>query len=140
MTQTSKIEVYLSQEREEVLEFWTPMLQSKIPELYGINNLCESVGLVLIGQAGLLIGKKDGQKVGCMIFQPMTSRLDGTRTAMVRQLYGPNQGLAFRDALLARLKSMGFNKMAGSTFSKKHEAFQRLIGMKFVSAYYEREV
>jgi len=137
MTESKNIEVRPLLSREEILTMWTPMLESKIPELYGMDNLCETVGLVLTGQAFALIALVDGVRLGCLIYQ-----VSGD-AAIVRQLYGP--GLAFsaltiRDLIVSKFKDLGFKRISGTSAHMNGDAFQRLFNMKKVYSYYDREI
>ncbi|MFA5132947.1 MAG: hypothetical protein WC444_06500 [Candidatus Paceibacterota bacterium] len=120
--------------REEILMMWSPMINSKIPEIYGMDNLCESVGMVLLGQASALIGILNGERVGCMIYQ------SNGDTALIRQLYGPGLGFKFRDLIVAKFKELGFKRISGTSSHINGDAFQRLFNMKKIYTYYEREV
>jgi hypothetical protein len=120
--------------REDIIKFWEPMSRSNIPKLYGMDSLCESIGLVLLNQAKVFIGVENDIDVGCMIFQ-----LKGD-TAIIRQFYSPNLSFKFRDLVIEKLKTMGIKRIGGITSRDNHEAFERLLGCKQIYAYYEREV
>lgn len=134
MTETPHIELRPLIAREEILTMWTPMLESKIPEIYGMDSLCESVGQVLTGQAFGLITLVNGIKVGCLIYQVKGD------TALITQVYCPGLGFTFRSAVVDKFKHLGFKRIAGTSMHSHSDAFQRLFNMKKIYSYYEREV
>lgn len=133
-----EIQIKELEHRWDIVRFWDRMASSNIPRLYGMDNLSESVGLVLLGQANVLIGIEDGIEVACMIFQ--VKRDQTGPVALIKQFYSPNLSFKFRDLVIDRLKSLGIKRIGGITSRDNHEAFERLLGCKQVYAYYEREV
>ena len=125
--------------REEIIEYWPLLKNSRIVKLYGIDQLLYDVGGVLTGIHIALKGTIGGKLRLIVIFE---TQVYGNKQlcATIKQIWGPGSIRHFKDLFYAKLKEWGYSKVGGGSAKDTDRAFCKLLGLERKFTYFEKEV
>ena len=122
--------------KRELFGYLDELFHPRNIKLYGEDNICDSIGQVLTGNAHAISAHNNGKFYGVAIF-----RVTGhdRRVFEFMQLYAKNSIRDGVDIMLDWAKAQGFRALCGVT-KANGEALSKILGAKIVSTYLEKEL